>query len=154
MAEGKKRLYKRETARKALESFIGQAEQVVSGKTDFPDQLIHAIVFGSYVNTDNPKVHDLDIEIVVDEHRELWKPYARTHPEELTEDWFQNLILPNLMLRKFLKKGKSIISLHYVDYREYEEDFMKEVVLGDRHMYIVRDGKICWEVVEGVCLTA
>ena len=119
MAEGKKRLYRRDTAKKSLLSFIEQTKKVLDGDVDLPDKLVHVIVFGSYVNTDRDMIHDLDIGVIVRENRDGWKDYIDRHPELSTGDWFSDLYLPQVMMIKFLKNGKGIISLHYFT----EEDF-------------------------------
>ena len=149
MAEGKKRLYRRDTVKRSLESFVEQAKKVLDGDIDLPDKLIHAIVFGSFVNTDNDRVHDLDIGIVVREHREKWMDYITKHPELSTGDWFNDLYLPQIMMIKFLKNGKGIISIHYFTEEEFRdcEDY-RRILTDSEHVYLVKDRKFCGEGLE------
>ncbi len=144
MAEGKKRLYKRETVQRTLVSFVKQVRKVIEGETDFPDKLVNVIIFGSYVNSDDKMLHDLDVALVVREERDQWKEYRRRHPEQATGDWFGDLILPHLMLLRFLQNGKRLLSINYCTEDEFTTDQgIRRVALGKKHVYLVKDGQLC-----------
>lgn len=131
MAEGKKRLYHRATANAALYNSLVQALSVNYGTTarPYPFYVADFGVFGSLVTTLG-KVHDVDIFIgLADTPEYAAKRKDDTFIQSLI-DWSFKYIpdracrsaypftLPEDDLRRTVKSGRGIISLH--SYRELE----------------------------------
>lgn len=64
MSESKKWLYKRATAAAAVRALIDRIEAINSGTADYPyyNKIESVILFGSFVNSDRPNIHDLDVQ--------------------------------------------------------------------------------------------
>ena len=112
MAEGKKKLYKRETVKKHLKELIERVKLFQSGEADlpYPDKIEELIIFGSYVNSDREKIHDLDIFLELNEDRSSWQSFAEIYLKgnsSYSRDfltWLSRLPYYYLLARHFLKK--------------------------------------------------
>lgn len=146
MAEGKKRLYHRATADTALLNSLEQALSVNYGTTarPYPFYVADFGVFGSLVTTLG-NVHDVDIFIGLEDTPEYAaKRKDGTFIQSLIDWSFKYIpdracrssypfMLPEDDLRRAVKSGRGIISLH--PYRELE-------LLHCPYVQLISDGKL------------
>ena len=142
MAESKSKLYKRKTVEKKLNELlerISQLNEEISHPefTCFVDEMV---AFGSYINTDNEKIHDLDIAI-----RLKLKPRYNNNiglasreaqqraPENI--DFLRKLCWSQEEVYQYLKNRCGIYSFHLLD----EE---RKIVESDIHKVLVKNGKL------------
>jgi len=138
MADSKKRLYSRETINKHYSDFIEQVKTY--NEKGFPDKILDVVIFGSYINTNNPKMHDLDIGIRFEKHPELYEDYKKKMSKEQLEKYanrcfLDRLVIPHTEEIRFLKAKHGTISLYDIDYD-------KEYIFNDKHLYIVKNGEL------------
>lgn len=141
MAETKKRLYSRKTVAKHYRNFTIQMEDF--NELNFPDKLMDVVIFGSYINTDNQKIHDLDIGIRLEKHTDLYESYIADMSEAQKKRYsntnFTNkLYAPYFEEIRFLKAKMSTISIH-----DIQND--SEAIFKDKYLYIMKDGIILEE---------
>jgi len=65
MKEETKKVFSRETAKKALENVKLKIKEA-NEREDFIYRIKKAVLFGSYINSDKEKVGDIDIAIYID----------------------------------------------------------------------------------------
>ena len=139
MAETKGRLYSRRTVAKHYRHFTIQMEDF--NELNFPDKLMDVVIFGSYINTNNPKIHDLDIGVRFEKHPELYENY-RNNMDEVHKKRYKNfteqLYAPYLDEIRFLKARIGTISIHDIDMES-------EAIFKDKYLYIMKDGVILEE---------
>ena len=138
MAETKGKLYSRKTIDKHYGDFTIQVEDF--NGLGFPDKLMDVIVFGSYINTDNRKIHDLDIGVRFEKHPELYEDFKKKMKENQlrkysNKNFLEKLLIPYTEEIRFLKAGHGTISIHDIQYDE-------EAIFKDKHLYIMKDGKL------------
>jgi len=128
MAEGKKRLFKRETCTLELNELLNRAEQV----NHDPYYLYYVkelIVFGSYVNTQNPKIHDLDIALDLEQKcddREfvMKKSSERVRASGKSLSFVDTIYYCYIETAKYLQNRSHILSLHDIDmYKKIKDDY-------------------------------
>lgn len=141
MAETKKRLYSRKTVAKHYRNFTIQMEDF--NELNFPDKLMDVVIFGSYINTDNQKIHDLDIGIRLEKHTDIYESYIADMSEAQKKRYsntnFTNkLYAPYFEEIRFLKAKMSTISIH-----DIQND--SEAIFKDKYLYIMKDGIILEE---------
>lgn len=128
MAETKSRLFKRETCTRHLLDLLKIAEEINSGNIDrneIEKELLCSFkvksitVFGSYINTKNPKIHDLDISIeIVDNpdtvnNEDLFEKRMRLASILKPQfSYFDTMFYQHNFILMTLKHRSNIISLH------------------------------------------
>lgn len=140
MSESKKKLYKRETCMQAVKELIVRAEEINADKADYHyyNKLKDVILFGSLVNTNNDKVHDIDIAAIQDNIPVQMHQFHLEHPS-LISDWFWDECSEWFCQRKYLKNGRKMFSIHS---NVMEGKEIKDIATSDKHIYLVRDHKI------------
>lgn len=138
MAEIKKRLYLRRTIDRHYSHFTIQVEDF--NILNFPDKLMDVVIFGSYINTNNPKIHDLDIGVRFEKHPELYDDYKKRMSKKqlakyVNKSFLEQLYIPYLEEIRFLKAGYGTISIH-----DIQDD--ADAVFKDKHLYIMKDEEI------------
>ena len=146
MAEGKKRLYKRETVEKIFNEL---RERVMFVNYNGHIQKVKdVIVFGSFINSDKSMVHDLDV---------LYVLYPRDHKNDRLErqiaanrmferrpfsnvSYFELSYYPENEVYWYLKNKNGIISLH-------SGSDIKAAVY-QKHVYLMKDGEYLYEPLE------
>jgi|GEM_PF-1559218 len=126
MAEGKKRLFKRETCTLELNELLNRVEQV----NHSPYYLYYVkelIVFGSYVNTQNPKIHDLDIALDLEQkcdNREfvMKKSSERVRASGKSLSFVNTIYYCYIETAKYLQNRSHILSLHDIDMHKKIKD--------------------------------
>ena len=126
MAEGKKRLFKRETCTLELNELLNRVEQV----NHDPYYLYYVkelIVFGSYVNTQNIKIHDLDIALNLEQkcdNREfvMKKSSERVRASEKSLSFVNTIYYCYIETAKYLQNRSHILSLHDIDMHKKIKD--------------------------------
>ena len=126
MAEGKKRLFKRETCTLELNELLNRVEQV----NHDPYYLYYVkelIVFGSYVNTQNPKIHDLDIALNLEQkcdNREfvMKKSSERVRASNKSLSFLDTIYYCYIETAKYLQNRSHILSLHDIDMHKKIKD--------------------------------
>ena len=126
MAEGKKRLFKRETCTLELNELLNRVEQV----NHSPYYLYYVkelIVFGSYVNTQNPKIHDLDIALDMEQKcddREfvMKKSSERVRASNKSLSFLDTIYYCYIETAKYLQNRSHILSLHDIDMHKKIKD--------------------------------
>lgn len=146
MAEGKKREYKRETVERVFEE-LKERVMLVNYQGHIR-KVKDVIVFGSFINTDKPKIHDLDVVFVlyprdfsnqrlehyISENRLFERrPFSNTSYFDITSYPFNEVYW-------FLKNGVGIISLH-------DECDIKAATY-QKHIYLMKDGVYLFEPLE------
>ena len=141
MSETKKKMYKRVAAAKAARELIPRIEAINNDNADYHyyNKIKDVILFGSFVNTDQDMVHDLDVCVVHDDDRDLLDKFYRQHRgtfKNLLQDLFCELYLK----QRFTKNGKSIYSLHS---NVEEGSEIISIATSKEHVYLFRDHKLC-----------
>lgn len=141
MSESKKRLYKRATAAAAARALIDRIEAINSGTADYPyyNKIESVILFGSFVNSDRPNIHDLDVLVIHDDDRTLMTKFHAEHPG-LFSDYLQDLFSEMYLKEKYLRNRKTIYSFHS-NLNEGPE--IVDIAKSDKHIVLCRDHQIC-----------
>lgn len=147
----KSREFKRKTVCKTLEDFLIRCEILKTFKKDKNNALSYynvkdVVVFGSFVNSDKEKVHDLDLNIVL-EKSDLTKSMSR---EELASVAYRlapdncNMVLKVFWLSeavyKYLKNKSPIISVNVEDINQ----------LSGRKVKVIENGVLCLENIKTI----
>ena len=136
MAEGKKREYKRETVSKVYNE-LRERVRVVNEQNHI---LIvkDIIVFGSFINSNNPLIHDLDVCFITNKVDFYDKSIHKISNERLSKrrpnTYFSFTDVLNYPVNEiiwYLKKKQGIISLHSID----DIDAAKY----QKHIYLMKD---------------
>lgn len=117
-------VFLRKTIDKHYERFSVKVEDF-NKMNMLPDELLDVVVFGSYINTNEPKVNDLRVGIRLKKHPEL---YGQNTPQEILEREIS-----------FLKAGYNTIEV-------YDLDTNKDVIFKDKYLYIMKNGKLLEEI--------
>ena len=142
MSESKKRLYKRETATLAAESLLDRIDEINNGNADYQyyNRIKSVLLFGSFVNSNNPLIHDLDVLVIHDDDRTLMGKFHSEHPG-LFSDFVEDIYSEALMKERYLRNRKNIYSIHS-NIHERESEILK-IAMSDKHIFICRNHKIC-----------
>lgn len=143
MPENKLKEFKRESVDRVYKEFIDRVKHIFVNREEHIDVIKYICVFGSYVNSDKPRIHDLDI--VIDTH---------LRPGISTEDFRKYIIgIEN----KYFEEGKYISPHDAIDYHRNEilvalrnnskmisfhDVYDLNVALQDKHIWIVKDCKL------------
>ena len=128
MAESKKREFNRAIAQKRCLEAVDRAILINEGKAERPFlyTVNELVVFGSLVNSDRPKVHDVDLFVTWKQKQKLnfqddykaadkaWQDYTRKYaPDSLWNDWYKVQSFPQTDVQRYLRgRGSGLISLH------------------------------------------
>lgn len=126
MAESKKREFNRAIAQKRCLEAVDRAILINEGKAERPFlyTVNELVVFGSLVNSDRPKVHDVDLFVTwkqklnfQDDYKaadKAWQDYTRKYaPDSLWNDWYKVQSFPQTDVQRYLRgRGSGLISLH------------------------------------------
>lgn len=126
MAESKKREFNRAIAQKRCLEAVDRAILINEGKAERPFlyTVNELVVFGSLVNSDRPKVHDVDLFVTwkqklnfQDDYKaadKAWQDYTRKYaPDSLWNDWYKVQSFPQTDVMRYLRgRGSGLISLH------------------------------------------
>ena len=142
MSELKKQLYKRETAADAAESLIDRIEAINNGTADYKyyNRIESVILFGSFVNNDKPRIHDLDVLVIHDDDRVLMGKFHAEHVG-LFYDFVEDLYSEALMKERYLRNRRNIYSIHSNIHEKKHE--ILNIATSDKHIFICRNHKIC-----------
>ena len=149
MSESKQREYKRATVAKKLPELMRRVMQLndESEHPDFVYKVEELIVFGSFVNTDNEKIHDLDIGIKLvpkDKYVHLSSEdlqhisYRRAVEANITDMILQSFWLEEEVLR-YLKNKSGIYSFHPADEKNGEGVVISK---SKAHVVMVTKGEV------------
>ncbi len=153
MTEGKKRKFSRNAVEK---NFLELCERIRNiDYKDFDAELETVLVYGSFVNTNKEKIHDLDVFVQVKR--------KKFGSENEKNDFYEYLILKSkkagryrnnyygmnydlFELIYYLKGTSRIISIHFGD--------ELDIALNDKHIWLVKNCNILSEPIEeeGLCL--
>ncbi len=145
MAEGKKREYKRETCKKRLSDLVRRVDDINNGNADYKyyNKVKDVILFGSLINTDKDKIHDIDLYVIWDDNRKLSTKFNKENSSIINEkfqDMISQLFGEWYLALRYIKGGCGIFSIH----SNVSEpiDSMMKIVESDKHVYLVSDYKI------------
>ena len=110
-----KKIYTRETARKALENVIQRIKEA-NKNDEFIYRITKAVLFGSYINTNKEKVGDLDIAIYLELKNHSKPEYIQNRIRALNSLNYVPFLLEFIYGReevfKFIKNRKQVLELH------------------------------------------
>lgn len=145
----RKKLFKRKSADKVLQNILDKINKVNENK-DFIYFIKKAIVFGSYINSDNDRIGDLDIALYL-ELKDKTIPEENQNCDRFKKagKGYQPFIIQMLYgkeeIFKFVKDNKRIVELHDGVRAELESRYYD-----DPYCYIYADkNKVIYEM-EGI----
>ncbi|MBQ2938231.1 MAG: nucleotidyltransferase domain-containing protein [Clostridia bacterium] len=111
----KKRVYKRNTAKSALENVKKKIKEA-NENNEFIYYVSKAVLFGSYINSDRKEIGDIDIALYI----ELKDKYTPEIEQNIQRSLLSCKQVPFLLryiygkeeIAKFIKDKKSVIHLH------------------------------------------
>lgn len=134
----RKKLFKRETANKALENVLKKIRKANENK-EFIYFIKKAILFGSYINSDNEQIGDLDIALYfeikdksIPEEKQNCYRYMKIGKKY--QPFISQIIYGKKEICKFIKDNKRIVELHDGFRAELEARYYK-----DNYCYIYAD---------------
>ncbi len=142
MAEGKKREYLRATCEKKIVEFVERASLVNAGKADYRyyNRVEEIILFGSMANTENDKVHDIDLYVQWTDDRILMAMFMEEN-EDVVYQKFPSFIDAFFaewhLAERFLKGRCGIFSVHS---NVVEGKGVRRIACADKHLYLMRNG--------------
>lgn len=148
MAESKKREFNRAIAQKRCLEAVDRAILINEGKAERPFlyTVNELVVFGSLVNSDRPKVHDVDLFVTwkqklnfQDDYKaadKAWQDYTRKYaPDSLWNDWYKVQSFPQTDVQRYLRgRGSGLISLH--------GELDRFAIDGGENYAVILDGKV------------
>ena len=139
MSEGKKVEYRRDNCREKVKGLLKRAEEINTGKADYNyyNRIKEMILFGSLVNTNKDKVHDIDILVVWDSNCELRMKFHYEHPKifkDMIYDYFSEWYLT----KRYLKGGSKVFSIHS---NVEESNGIFDIARSDKHIILMSDYK-------------
>lgn len=148
MAESKKREFSRAIAQKRCLEAVDRAILINEGKAERPFlyTVNELVVFGSLVNSDRPKVHDVDLFVTwkqklnfQDDYKaadKAWQDYTRKYaPDSLWNDWYKVQSFPQTDVQRYLRgRGSGLISLH--------GELDRFVIDGGENYAVILNGKV------------
>lgn len=153
MAEGKKREYNRATCKERLRELLKRAEEINSDCADYPyrNHIETIVLFGSLINTDKDKVHDIDIYIQWDDNRMLMYEFYQKHYSVVARkyhDLVDQMFGEWLLTKSYLKNSCGIFSIHSnVDDGDAQ---ILPVVAADKYLVLMQDYKAHYEALEEI----
>lgn len=144
----RKRLFKRETADKVLKNVLDKIKEVNKDK-DFIYYIKKAIIFGSYINSNNEKIGDLDIALYLElKDKTISEEKQNCDRCKKAGKGYQPFIMQLLYgkeeIFKFIKDNKKILELHDGVRAELESKYYD-----DPYCYIYADkNKVIYEMEE------
>ena len=153
MAEGKKREYKRSTCMERLKELLLRAEDINADRADYKylNHIQEIILFGSLINTEKQKVHDIDIYVVWDDDRNRSQEFNAEHAE-IIKSKFSNMVDQlfgeYFLAMRYLKGGCGIFSIH--SNVEEGNERMLPIVKSDRHLYLMSDYRAHFEAIDEI----
>lgn len=143
MSEGKKREYLRKTCKAKVEEFVKRAVEINTDKADYHyyNKIKDIILFGSLINTDRPKVHDIDLLVIYDYEHGLLEKFHKEHYGRFN-DWFVDCDSERELRIMYLKNKCGIFSVHGVScrngqFRDDDEEYL--IATSDKHIYLMKD---------------
>lgn len=137
MSESKKVLYKREVCEGAIKGLCERALDINNDKADYKyyNHIKDIILFGSLVNTDKDKVHDVDIAVFFENDREKMQKFHKEHLGILS-DFISDMFSETILQERYLKGGKKVFSIHS---NVHEREELRSIATSDRHIYLMKD---------------
>jgi len=141
MKEETKKVFSRETAKKALENVKLKIKEA-NEREDFIYRIKKAVLFGSYINSDKEKVGDIDIAIYIDLKDkitpEVEQNYIRSKQSGKEMPYVARLFYGKEEVSKFIKDRKAVIELHdgYMIEERVKENRMPNYVYTDKYEII------------------
>lgn len=142
MAETKKRRYKRETIAKRLEEIKKRITEI-NENNYYMYKITKAVVFGSYINTNNDYLHDLDIAIELRQRTEVYGHLNSIYVELSYDRFRKSSSKMNSLYASYygkeevyraLKNKSTVISLHSL-----KDD--SEAVFNDKYEVIFEESE-------------
>ncbi len=147
MSETKARLYNRSTCMNSLKGFVNRAMDINNDKADYKynNKVKDVILFGSLVNTDNEKVHDIDLFVDMGDDKDksekfLKDNYTAIH-QKFSGDWLVMLYSEDILRVRYMKNRKGYFSIH-------SDKCDMPAVTRDKYIYLIKDYKVTDECYE------
>ena len=141
MSETKNRIYNRSTAIEALMDLSNKLTEM-DEVTLFYDKIKEVIIFGSFAKGAE-KVHDLDVYLEIEEHREMDQVYW----EMVTDEEYDPIKARYLQINdicRYLMGRRRIYSFH----SNLTSNDERDIALSDVHYIIMKDGQMDYDEVE------
>lgn len=140
MSEGKKAEFRRDTCKEKLKGFLQRAVDINTGKADYKyyNRIKEIVLFGSLVNTDKEKVHDIDLLVIWDDDRELGERFHEEHPY-IFRDWLKDMFSEWYSAEKYLRGGAKVFSIHS---NVVEGKRIYDIVNSDKHIILASDHNV------------
>lgn len=141
MKDETKKVFSRETARKALENVKLKIKEA-NEREDFIYRIKKAVLFGSYINSDKEKVGDIDIALYIDLKDKITpetdQNYKRSFESGKQMSYLERLFYGKEEVSKFIKDKKAVIELHdgYMIEERVKENRMPDYVYTDKYEII------------------
>jgi len=139
--EQTKKLYNRETARRALENLKVKIKEA-NEREDFIYEIKKAVLFGSYINSNKEKVGDIDIALYIDLKNKLipetQQNFIRSKESGKEMPYLARLFYGKEEISKFVKDKKTVIQLHdgYEIDRRADETGLPNYIYNDKYEVI------------------
>lgn len=140
MSETKKRIYNRSTAIEAMMDLSNKLTEI--DMAPFFDKIKEVIIFGSFAKGAD-KVHDLDVYLEIEEHREMDRAYWEMFMDEEYDPIKARYLQINDICR-YLSGRRRIYSFH----SNLLTDGDRAIALSDVHYIIMKDGQMDYDEVE------
>ena len=144
MSETKAREYKRENCVEAVKELVTRAVEINTGKADYQyyNRIKEIILFGSLVNSDKEKVHDIDICLISEDNRELMRRFHSEHVG-LFSDYVTDLFSESYIQERYLKGKRKMFSIHS---NVHEGMGIRDVALKDAHICLMSDFEVTEDI--------
>ena len=140
MSEGKKEEFRRDTCIEKLKGLITRAEEINTGKADYKyyNRIREMVLFGSLVNTDKEKVHDIDILVMWENNKKLSNRFHDEHPG-IFKNFIQDMFSEWFLAERYLRGGKKSFSIHS---NVTEDPSIVDIAKSDRHIVLISDYEV------------
>lgn len=143
MSETKKKEYTRETCTAAAKEVLQHALEINEGKADYQyyNKVKELILFGSYVNSDKPSLHDLDVCFISDDDRVQMLRFYSEHPElqRKFRDSVTAYFAEYYLRVSYLKGNRKMISIHS---NVEEGDQIRDIATSGKHLVLISDYRL------------
>lgn len=140
MSESKKVEYRRDRCKEKIRSLLQRAEEINTGKADYNyyNKIKDIILFGSLVNTDKERVHDIDILVVWEDNRDKMMQFYLEHPN-MFGDYIKDMFAEWFLTERYLRNGSRAFSIHT---SIIEDDGIIGIAKSDAHVVLMSDYKV------------
>lgn len=147
MSETKKRVYKRETCTETIKGLVQRAVDVNEDKADYHyyNKIKDLILFGSYVNTDKDRIHDVDICLISDRDYEESQRFVDDNWDDVSwkfSDMWSRIFAEHILQVRYLKGRRNMFSVHS---NIGEGNDIIDIATSDKHIVIISDHQLTEE---------